>query len=323
MALGPVSRLSPDVSLRHGRRALEATIQGRTGYRFVASRLLFVPTMIRHYRCVGPNHLTGTSRRAPVAVILAAGRGSRLGDLTDDRPKCLATVGGRSLLEHQLEAIEQAGIKKVVIVTGYRARDVRRVAGGRARYVHNPVWGDTNSMYSLWCARYELGDDALIFNCDVLFHPEVIDRILAAGRNHFAIDRYGGLGEEEMHVALDGTRLTAMSKELPTAEVAGENVGIVRLSGRALTAVLETAGELISAGDLKVWMASAIDRVAADYDVHAVDISDLPWVEIDFRRDLEFAHGWVWPSIRALTQPIDIQFLEPAANGLALVEATA
>ena len=246
-----------------------------------------------------------------------------MGDVTDDRPKCLATVGGRSLLEHQLEAIEQAGIKDVIIVTGYRARDVRRAAGRRARYVHNPDWNVTNSMYSLWCARHELGDDALIFNCDVLFHPDVIGRILDAGRNHFAIDRYGGLGEEEMHVTLDGTRLTAMSKELPTAEVAGENVGIVRLSGRALTAVLETAGELISAGDLKVWMASAIDRVAADHDFHAVDISDLPWVEIDFRHDLEFAHGWVWPSIRALTQPIDIRFLEPGANGLTLVEVAA
>ena len=246
----------------------------------------------------------------PSAVILAAGRGSRLGALTDSAPKCLAVVGGRTLIEHQLDALVGAGVHDITVVTGYRSNDVHRVVGNRARYVHNADWSTTNSLYSLWLAGQDggrgIGDDVIVLNCDVLFHPDVLARLIGAGPNRFTIDRHGGLGAEEMHVVLDGQRLVEMSKRIPIDRVDGENVGMVRLSHQTLAAVLGAADDLVAGGDLNAWMASAIDRIAADHALHAVDVSDLPWVEIDFPDDLDRAVRHVWPVIAVQTAPVDV-----------------
>ena len=244
--------------------------------------------------------------RRPSALILAAGRGSRLGALTTNTPKCLARVGGRSLIGHQLDVLAGEGVVDITVVTGYRAEAVRSAVGGRARFVHNPYWRETNSLFSMWLAGRHVADDIIVLNCDVLAHPGAIRRVIEAGPNSFAIDRLGGLGEEEMHVALDGSRLLSMSKDLDLDIVDGENVGIVRMAGATLTAVYAEAHRIIGSGNYGAWMAAAIDRVAGHHYLQAVDISDLPWVEVDFPEDLNRAVECVWPAIRVLTEPLDV-----------------
>lgn len=248
------------------------------------------------------------STTAPTAVILAAGRGSRLGHHTKDKPKCLAEVGGVSLIEHQLAALESAAIEDVVVVTGYCADEIHAAVGDRVRYVHNAFWRGTNSLFSLWLAREYIGDDVIVLNCDVLFHEAAILRLVDAGANRFAIDSRGGLGDEEMHVTLQGSRLVAMSKQVPLEEVHGENVGIVRMTGATLNAVLAAADGLIGRRQFDAWMASAIQLVAPSHALYAIDISDLPWIEIDFPQDLALAERAVWPAINLLTSPTEIVF---------------
>jgi len=92
------------------------------------------------------------------AIILAAGRGSRLAPLTDDRPKPLVDVLGRSLLLRTLDRLREVGIddRAVVIVTGYRAEMIEAVMrreGLRCELVLNPRWHDWNNFYSLLVAR--------------------------------------------------------------------------------------------------------------------------------------------------------------------------
>jgi choline kinase len=83
------------------------------------------------------------------AIILAAGRGSRIRQLTDDRPKCLVELRGRPLLEWQVEALRGGGAREIGIVTGYR-REMLAALG--LREFHNPRWQDTNMVSSLECA---------------------------------------------------------------------------------------------------------------------------------------------------------------------------
>ena len=87
------------------------------------------------------------------AVILAAGRGGRLRGAAGDRPKCLAGIGSRLLLERQIETLRACGIDHIAVVAGYRAADVRRVCGASVDIVHNARYATTNSLYSLWLAR--------------------------------------------------------------------------------------------------------------------------------------------------------------------------
>src|SRR5262249_44103037 len=109
------------------------------------------------------------------AVILAAGRGGRLSEGTGPLPEGPARVGAATLIEHQLATLLDAGIVDVTVVAGCRLPDVRRVCGPRVTIVNNVRFASTNSLYSLWLVRDLLGDGFLVLNCDVLFHPQLLD----------------------------------------------------------------------------------------------------------------------------------------------------
>jgi L-glutamine-phosphate cytidylyltransferase len=239
------------------------------------------------------------------AIILAAGRGSRLASYTDDRPKCLVEVGGAPLIEHQLQMLDMAGIRRVLVVAGYRADEIRTVVGDRARIIENPEWEDTNSVFSLSLCRGHVDSAMLVMNCDVLVHPLALQRLLAAPGSAFVYDSSSGDADEHMKVALANGRLTAMSKALPPHRVDGENVGILYFESRAAQLLLSAASELVCQGQRNVWMAAAVEQVASAVPLHGVNVSDLPWIEIDFPDDLERACTKVWRQvIGALAQPM-------------------
>ena len=107
-------------------------------------------------------------------IILAAGKGSRLNGTIGDKPKCLLRVGGKTLVERQIEALRAVGIDDIVVVVGCQAEAVRRTCGQRITYVENTRFAQTNSLYSLWLARPLLYDGFVVMNCDVLFHPQML-----------------------------------------------------------------------------------------------------------------------------------------------------
>ncbi len=232
------------------------------------------------------------------ALILAAGRGSRMGDETEGRPKCLLEVDGRALIEHQLETLADCGVGPVALVVGYRADDIKEVVGTRAEYIHNHRWRNTNSMYSFWLAREWITSDLLVLNSDLLFHPEVIERLLRARGDAIAIDSGSGRAAEQMKVQVEDGRLVRMSKTLAPELVAGENVGILRLEEATALRVAEQAAQILER-DENDWLGAAVSGVAKDRPIEVVDIAGLPWGEIDFQVDLHRVRKRIWPAIRA------------------------
>lgn len=118
------------------------------------------------------------------AVILAAGLGRRLREHTRDRTKAMIEVAGRTLIDRSLEALAAAGVRDVVIVIGHGGAAVRaalqnHASGLRIEFIENPVYQDTNNIYSLWLARQTLAeDDTLILESDLIFDPGLIEDIL-------------------------------------------------------------------------------------------------------------------------------------------------
>ena len=98
------------------------------------------------------------------AVILAAGRGSRLQAYTERAPKCLAELGGMTLIGRQLATLRGAGITDIVIATGYRG-EMLELPG--TRRVHNPLWETTNMVETLFRAEAEFGDDVVVSYGDI------------------------------------------------------------------------------------------------------------------------------------------------------------
>ncbi len=231
------------------------------------------------------------------AVILAGGVGSRLQKLTGGKPKCLAEIGGRPLILHQLEALADHGIDPVLMVVGYEHEAIRAVVGGRVEYVVNERFRETNSLYSLLLARAWITGPFLLLNSDLLFDPQILGRLLEESGNVLAYDSTSSQGHEQTKVAIRERRVVDLGKDLPAPSVRGESLGLLKFDAEGGTAMLETAQHLIGDGHEQAWVIEATRAVCKVVPIYGVNVAGLPWAELDFPHDLEKARKEIWPAI--------------------------
>jgi choline kinase len=242
------------------------------------------------------------------AIILAAGVGSRLRPLTDDRPKCLLEVGGRTIIDHQLDTLNRIGISDVLVVVGYRREQIRRHLGGRARYLDNDRYDHTNSLYSLWLAGNELVDGALILNSDVLALPLLFERLVqSAESGAVLVERGEGFEAEDMKVTLNGAHVVDFGKDLPRERAHAHNVGMAKFSGDGCGRLAECLDRLVASGHENDWAPTAFREFASRWPLLAVDTDGLPWIEIDYAEDLARARLVIEPAIAALERTASLQ----------------
>lgn len=234
------------------------------------------------------------------AVILAAGMGSRLAPLTNDRPKVLVEVLGRSFLVRQLDLLARAGIpsKDVVVVGGYRIDTLRAAlaAGGYdCTVVMNEKFEPWNNFYSLAVAEPALaGADFLQLDGDTILDDKLLPRVIEAkGEALVAVDVRDELDDETMKVQLrPGTRaVAAISKKLPPRDCAGEYIGITKLSARAAREVFGELAKFPGENLTHEYYEYAFNRLTGTGRVpfEIVDVHDCTVLEIDNIEDLRRA----------------------------------
>ena len=234
------------------------------------------------------------------AVILAAGQGTRLRPYTNTVPKCLLKVGGRSILNGQMDAMRGKGICETVIVVGYQKEMIidyaqKTFLDSRVRFVENPNFANSNNLYSLALAAstIPLGSSVLQLNGDVVFDAEVLDKLLHAGPAgcHIAI-RSGKCAEEEIKVTLNeqGT-VCQLNKRVRTINAIGEAVGINLYRGD-FWRVLKRQLEKLKNSHPKEYFEYAVEQtIAAGGTAYPTDISNFRAIEIDFPEDLRHARA--------------------------------
>jgi choline kinase len=234
------------------------------------------------------------------AIILAAGRGTRLSGITGDNPKCLMPLGGRPLIDRQIGTALSCGLGPITVVVGHQAARVKEVCGIRASAIDNPRFAETNSLYSLWLASNELADGFVVLNADVLFHPQLLadlvssrceDALLVA----FRAPRDGAFGDEEMKVKVRGGLVADIAKTLPPADADGENVGIAKFGPEGARLLVDRLDEIVGEGRLHEWAPAAFRDFARRRPLHAIGTRGFPWIEIDFPEDYHRAAGEVLP----------------------------
>jgi choline kinase len=239
------------------------------------------------------------------AIILAAGAGSRLRPLTETLPKCLLEVGGRTLIDRQLEALASCGIDDVVAVVGHCADLVRRLVGTRVRYLVNRRYEQTNSLYSLCLARDELRGGSLVLNSDVLAAPLVFERLVRSPAADAILVELGAHFEpEDMKVTLDGDRVLDFGKSLPSDRAHAHNVGVAKFSPEGAARLASCLDRLVETGHENDWAPAAFREFATQWPLIAVDTDGLPWIEIDFVEDLTRARLEVEPAINAFDRTV-------------------
>lgn len=120
------------------------------------------------------------------AIILAAGMGKRLSPLTDECPKSLVKVNGKPLIINALEILASYGVERTVIVVGYKHEMLIETIGYSYNgmvisYVENPEYASTNNVYSFYLTKDYIHDDALLLECDLFYHKELIGKLLETG----------------------------------------------------------------------------------------------------------------------------------------------
>ena len=237
------------------------------------------------------------------AIILAAGVGKRLWDITQHRPKCLIEIGGRSLLHRYLAALAGLGVRRATIVVGYRQEMIRDAVAGDAcgvkvDFLVNDQF-HRGSISSLWIARTALDDDAIVMDADVLFHREILRRLVESRyENALLMDETVKQTGEECMVVVAGGRVIALSKKMPEQyDYAGEGVGFLRVRYADTPHLVASLRSHVDQGSWNMEYEDALLQFFHTVKVGHEKIGGLPWTEIDFVEDVKKAELDVLPKL--------------------------
>ena len=232
-----------------------------------------------------------------IGVILAAGMAKRLRPLTDEKPKCLLEVGGKTLLQRTVDAMISAGIKEFVVVTGYRENMIREFLTARypqytINFIDNPDYEHNNNIFSLWLAMEKLhGTEVLLMDSDILCDPEAVRRVARKTVPALAMQQHE-LGEEEMKIVVDAEgRITEISKTCSPKDAIGESVGIEKMTEEYTEAIYHELRKMIlDEGLIDIFYERAFERlIPQGHTFEVVDTTDLFSYELDTPEDLEKA----------------------------------
>lgn len=238
------------------------------------------------------------------AIILAAGVARRLAPMTDRTHKCLLPVGQHPLLTRMLSALQSVGIRETVLVVGHCADQVREVAersaGGRMRVtcIVNPEYAKGSAL-SLYTAREHLAEPTLVMDADVLFPREFLRRLVATpAPSAFLIDRGFQDTGEEVKFYTRADRVIALGKKVvpESWDLVGEGVGFFKSGAEAGPTLISLLERVIEADALNEYE-EALHLLVQQHHVGWVEVTGLPWTEIDFAEDLRRARDEVLPHV--------------------------
>ena len=237
-----------------------------------------------------------------IGVILAAGMAKRLRPLTDTKPKCLLEVGNRTLLERTVRAMQQAGIKEFVVVTGYRGNMIRSFLENLVNlenpekpsftFLHNTDYEHNNNIYSLWMAGEVVrGKDFLLMDSDILCDPAAVMAIAQQQEPALALNRHA-CGEEEIKVIVDAdNHITEINKTCNPADAIGESVGIEKMTAEYSTALYQELDQMIvKEGLIDIFYERCFERlIPQGHTFKVVDTTNYFSYELDTPEDFQRA----------------------------------
>jgi len=241
------------------------------------------------------------------AIIVAAGPGSRLNPLTNEMPKCLLEVGGKTILERALEALRENGIEKIVVVRGYCSH---LIDYPNVTYYENPNYRENNILRSLFCAEGEMNDDFIFAYSDIIYSREIVTRLIESEADIALIVDVNWIHayeERDLHpiseaelVKVKNGKVVKIGKGVVSPDEAhGEFIGLAKFSKSgaevmkaAYNRVAEEhpAAPFQNAASLeKAYMTDMIQELVGNGSlVQSIDIEG-GWMEIDTPQDLERA----------------------------------
>ncbi len=227
----------------------------------------------------------------PHALILAAGVGSRL-TLPEGRPKCLADVGGRALIDRYLDALEPLGVS-VTIAVGHQADRIAAHVGDRAQLVYHPDYrlGSVTTLHTALSAGHDGRHRPLLLLDGDVYAPNSFFAALAMHHGNALLVDIGTCFTDEQYMAgINAGRVQSLRRgPVPGHEADGEWVGFARLEPATVVALTIAVRAQVARGAVTGGYEDALASMLGDHVFGALPTANAPWTEIDFPHDLDRA----------------------------------
>lgn len=224
------------------------------------------------------------------AILLAAGRGTRISRMVKEIPKSTLPINGIPLIALTVGMLQKHGIETVVCV-GYQQEAVKEALKEyEVTYYFNPFYDVTNSIASLWFARQELVGDCLILNADVFFSDIILEMLLKEERPAvLLVDKERRQTGDYFFSTTDNGCIRKYGKDLPLQYRSCEYVGVSKITAAFMPLFVQRLEKLINASQHDKWWEDTLYSFTqeTEHQIYTKDVGGLFWSEIDYFDDYE------------------------------------
>ncbi|MCH2171290.1 phosphocholine cytidylyltransferase family protein [Myxococcota bacterium] len=220
------------------------------------------------------------------AIILAAGRGTRLRSIWSELPKGMIELGGERIADRSLRLLRERGIQRSVIVAGYKAESYHELATSTpgVEVIENTAYAETESMASLACALEIVDADFLLLESDLFYDPLALDTLIASEHRDVLLASSPTGATDEVWIDAPDGQLRGLTKDPSAIENPyGEFVGLLRISqalGRRMAEIFRRFQDEHGHGRM-TYETDCLLTASREHPVHVCLMKDLLWGEID------------------------------------------
>ena len=233
------------------------------------------------------------------AVIMAAGMGTRFGNMTETRPKGFIKAGDMSMIERSIATLHACGIRRIVIGTGYHREWFEELAQRTEgiECVFSPRYAETNSMFTLYWLRETIGaDDFLLLESDLVFERQVIIALMECPKPDVMLITPVTKFQDQYYVEADTQHvLRNCSTDADALNYEGELVGIHKLSNSFYQQMCDDYAQKVEEQPKLGYEYQLLHMSQNGCPVHVLCVPGLKWYEIDDAADLAYAEEHVVP----------------------------
>lgn len=222
------------------------------------------------------------------AVILAAGRGTRISRYLNGNPKCTVEIGGGTvLIKYTVDLLKKAGVKDIAVCVGYKSEAVEKaLAGENVKFYYNPFYDVTNSIASAWFARdFFAAEDTLIMNGDVYIEENLLSDVMKEKLSPCLFSDETRKEEADYKLKYDNGILRKYGKELEGEDISGEYIGIAKLDAGYINGFLNRMEDMINRQKHNVWWENVLYELSEESSVFVRDVKGEFWAEVDYIED--------------------------------------
>ena len=239
------------------------------------------------------------------AIIMAAGIGKRLHALNINKPKCLITIGSKTLIRRSVDLLVSKGISDITVIVGYKSDLIRNELNNDVDYYENPDFQTNNSIKSLWYAKDLLEDDVLLLNGDLYYEQGILDYAINQTNPVVMLADSTRIDNADYRFGFIGNQINRYGKHLTNHETDGEYVGIVRIDQCFIKRFKQTLEEMITSGETNIWWEDVLySFIEKQIPIHYFDVAGTFWSEVDTLQDYNYLQNWITNQDRPIPHKI-------------------